>query len=103
MRREVPEIQRHCQRCGDTEWLAIAVRGMTMQIAMIGLAMMMAGVLVVGVMLGWIRDRLDVCWNVRGEGFAADMLQIVGRFVPVSAVGRMLFVMPVMAVRSIHQ
>ena len=43
--------------------------------------------LVIPVVLRWISDCFEACCNVRGEGFPADVLQIVGGFVAVCAVG----------------
>jgi hypothetical protein len=58
---------------------------------------------IVFVMFGRIADGAEVAWNVRGEGFAADMLQIMSRFVPVCALSGMLFVVTVMSVGAVDQ
>src|SRR3954452_21623660 len=74
-----------------------------MQIAPVGLGVMMRRMLIVGVVPGWISDCFEICWNVRGEGFPADMLQVMGRVVPGRAVRRMLFMMAMMSVGSVDQ
>jgi len=63
----------------------------------------MPGVFIVGVVFGWVGEGFEVCWNVRGESFAADMLQVMRRFVCVAAVGRMLFMMTMMAIGAVHE
>src|SRR4051812_37396634 len=60
-------------------------------------------VLVVSVVFRRIPDGAHVARNVRGKRFAADMLQIVCRVMAGGAVGRVLFVMAVMAVGSVNQ
>src|SRR4051812_31913446 len=59
--------------------------------------------LVVFVMFGWISNGAEVCWNVRSETFAADMLQIMGGLMPVRALGTVFFVMIVMPVCAVDQ
>ena len=82
---------------------------MPVAVAMVAVAMAMPSigalrcVLVVVVMLRRIADRFEVVGDVRGEGFAADVLQIVGGFVAVRAVGGVFFVMTVMAVGAVDE
>src|SRR5207253_5204553 len=59
--------------------------------------------LIVFVMLRRIPQRGEIAWKVRGEGFAADVLQVVRGFVPVRAFSGVFFVMTVMAVGSIDE
>src|SRR2546423_15267263 len=98
MRRKVPQIRGCPHERGRTGPLSRAMPAVPVQMSVVGLMMVMADVFVVAVVMGGIADRLEVAWNVRGEGFAADMLQIVR-----GVARRMLFVMPVMSVAPVDQ
>jgi hypothetical protein len=60
-------------------------------------------VLVVLIVPRRVAERLHVCWDVRGEGFAADVLQVVCRLVTPGPVGRVLFVVAVVTVGPVLQ
>src|SRR5690348_14877008 len=100
---EVPEIERDRQApCGQrVHPLALTVRG-AVAVA-VAVTVPFEKALVIAVMLGGRTDRREVGWNVRGEGIAADMLQVVRRLMTMRAFGCVLFVVAVLPVAAVHQ